>query len=212
MKLLGGDWSRGDFIALTGLVVAVVTTALTVPEFRSYLGLRSDTQPAPSAQAKPVPSPNQTDVSSHAVDTNAASSPRIWECIRAKYRPENLYPEETQPTQDSLDGSLLDLVAAGNLKCVQRLLDAKANINAYRSSPHPSFLDGPPLHLALDQRQWTVALFLLSKGADPNLPTSYVDDSTGVPYGALDVAYASGAPPNVISDLKEKGAKRLKFK
>lgn len=34
MKLLGGGWSKGDVIALAGLLVAVVTTVLTVPELR----------------------------------------------------------------------------------------------------------------------------------------------------------------------------------
>jgi hypothetical protein len=47
MKLLGGEWSRGDVIALAGLLVAVVTTALTVPEFRRDLHLDQTTQTPP---------------------------------------------------------------------------------------------------------------------------------------------------------------------
>jgi hypothetical protein len=51
MKLLGGAWSKGDVIAFLALVVAIVATALTVPESRRWIGLdKPDPRPKPGIQ------------------------------------------------------------------------------------------------------------------------------------------------------------------
>lgn len=216
MKLRGGNWSTGDLLALASLFIAIVTTALTVPEFRRVLGLDGkghNENPGKFVQHPISVTPEKTNpvVLSQSTATAKTSDASVWQCIRLKYRPHDLNPNEARPNATQLDGSLLDLVAAGNLACAQKLLEAGANINAYRSSQTPSFGDGPPLHLALNQKHWEVALFLLSKGADPNLPTSYSDDSAG-PSTALDMALGSSAPEYVVQALKEKGARVLKFK
>jgi ankyrin repeat protein len=107
------------------------------------------------------------------------------------------------PNSSQLTEGLLDMVSMRQPPCVKNLLDGGADVNAFRT-PADSFGDGPALHLALNQRNWTMAKYLLSRGADPNIKTPYEGyTGEGGGYTALDLAYGSYAPEDVIAELKK---------
>ena len=100
------------------------------------------------------------------------------------------------------------MVQLGDRGCIELLIENGADVNSYRTPPEGSFADGPPLHLALNQRRWEIAMYLLSEGANPNLLTSWPgpDNPGGSGYSALDMATDSSAPPDVIQELISHGA------
>jgi len=58
MKLLGGDWSRGDVLAFLGVLVAVVSAVaalLVVPEVRRRAGLELDPNASEPPPTRPAP-------------------------------------------------------------------------------------------------------------------------------------------------------------
>jgi|HubBroStandDraft_6_1064221.scaffolds.fasta_scaffold19512_5 hypothetical protein len=61
MKLLGGMWSRGDVLALTGVIVAILATILAIPGMPKHLGIDleswSKTEPSPGQRAKETTTP-----------------------------------------------------------------------------------------------------------------------------------------------------------
>ncbi|HED2783240.1 TPA: hypothetical protein R4Z40_002596 [Klebsiella variicola subsp. variicola] len=139
---------------------------------------------------------------SHTVKTQKISSYLpVWQCIPPAYRPVNGDLESLKPNSFQLNSALLDMVFMGEMGCTQTLLDAGANVNAYRYPAKNDFGDGPSLHLALNQKNWAMALYLLQRGADTNLRSSFKHES------ALQMARESLAPPDVINVLQKLGAK-----
>jgi hypothetical protein len=53
MKLLGGDWSKGDVISLVGVMVAVVALLIS-SDFRKFVGLEHSAAAEGSIQKEPV--------------------------------------------------------------------------------------------------------------------------------------------------------------
>lgn len=152
---------------------------------------------------------NQSVVPAQSSSTPISYIP-VWECIPPPYRPAGVDLKDTPPSSQRLTEGLLFMAGMGEKECVQRLVDAGADINSAVRSSEPSFADGPALHSALNQRHWDVALYLLSKGADPNRLTTYTDSPKGGFYSALDMAESS-APENVLQALKDKNAKHLRY-
>jgi hypothetical protein len=61
MKLMGGDWSRGDLLALLGVIVAIVgviVAILTIPGMPKLFHWDSDSSVEPSG---PAPGPHKTE-------------------------------------------------------------------------------------------------------------------------------------------------------
>lgn len=127
-----------------------------------------------------------------------------WECIPPAYRPEGANLDTTAPDPAALKEGLLYMTMASSAECVRRLLDAGASVNAVTVSPHPTLMDGPPLHLALRQRHWEIARILISRKADANV----IDAGNAT---ALDEACSNGAPSDIVSRLREMGAKMKMF-
>ena len=169
-------WVAALILVASGIVyLASVADAIT--KMRAFLGFEAE-----------APSPTE--------DYSAA-----WRCIVSAERPRG-NAAATRPDSRILNNALLDMTRKGEQGCVQSLLAAGANIDAYRfPKQNDAFdaFDGPPLHLALGLRHWSTARFLLDSGAKPNLTTS--DD-----YTALDLATILHAPQDLIDDLKARGA------
>jgi hypothetical protein len=151
----------------------------------------------------------------HAVDFDPyiAGGPKgyipLWQCIAPTLRPavsDANALKTIRPDSSQLMEGLLDMVFLRQPPCVKNLLDGGADVNAFRT-PADDFGDGPALHLALNQRNWTTAKYLLSRGADPNIETPYQGlTGEGGGYTALDLAYGSYAPEDIIAELKKHGA------
>src|SRR5690606_21723711 len=97
----------------------------------------------------------------------------LWSCIPIAYRAANTNMSTDIPNELQLNNSLLNKVAQGEIVCTQSLLKAGANVNTYKIPRTGSFMDGPPLHLALSQTRYALEEILLTSGADPNLLTSH---------------------------------------
>ena len=100
--------------------------------------------------------------------------------------------ESTSRRVTALDRALYEAAEAGDLRDIEELLKAGANVNAVIHG------DGTPLLGAARKGQLAVVSLLLGRGADPNIPAR--GDGT-----ALIVAAAAGHA-NIVTLLLERGA------
>ncbi|MGC2697091.1 MAG: hypothetical protein WA738_15000 [Candidatus Angelobacter sp.] len=120
MKMRGGDWSKGDFIALVSLAVALasmVAAILVVPEIRLYVGLD---HPSPAPANSPAPSPTsypreQNESARHAANKAAhmLGTTVAWLNFYSTNKPSNPEPEDIHRMIEQkwaeLDSALKDL-------------------------------------------------------------------------------------------------------
>jgi hypothetical protein len=132
----------------------------------------------------------------------------LWQCIAPALRPAVASADDLagiKPNATQLTDGLLDMTFMRQPPCVRNLLDGGADINSFKPAGK-DFGDGPALHLALNQKNWSLAKYLLDRGANPNVKTPYDG------YTALDMAWGSSAPQETIAELKKRGAKSAKYK
>jgi tetratricopeptide (TPR) repeat protein len=96
------------------------------------------------------------------------SRERLWSCVpaHAKQRGSD-YHYMVAPERTELAEGLLAAVQAKDIHCVADTLDGGAHIND--TSASGSVPGGPALHLALAAGDWPMAVYLLSRGARPEL-------------------------------------------
>ncbi len=207
-----GSCSRGKSNGAAEDISATSTTSEATKEI-------GQGEPMPSAAPHkptdlPAPVPNSTAPAAPAGSTVVHVPPYIpggpqgyiplWQCILPALRPPVSNPDDfktIKPNSSQLAKSLLGMVFDRQPPCVKNLLDGGADVNATLTSPD-EFADGPALTLALNQRNWSMAEYLLSRGADPNVRTPRHGCT------ALDMAYGSYATEGVIAALKQHGAKQ----
>lgn len=109
-----------------------------------------------------------------------------------------------KPNKEQLADALILNSWWNRISCVQMIVNAGVDINAYNFINSDKIYRGPALYTAIESNNWDTALYLLAKGADPNLPYR---SSSGTRFYALELARFNRAPDDVINAIKSHGGK-----
>ena len=109
------------------------------------------------------------------------------------------HDKASNTTDTEKSRELLQAAAAADLRKVQFLIDSGADIN-YQADTGSKFT---PLHWAVFERHYEVAIYLLKEGANPNIA-----DATGMrPIDFMSATDSSAGSDVLLQLLKEKGAR-----
>ena len=122
----------------------------------------------------------------------------VLACVTPQDRPTG----GTSPSRQQLTNSLIAMTFIGQKACIQTLVAAGADVSGYGNA---GTFEGPALHEAITQKQWSLALMLLDAGANPNQFYSIPTWSMSGPVRALDMAFGMNAPQYVVEAIRKHG-------